>query len=345
MKVTVNVTWHIMTMLFVVILLVVGGFAFASFSLYSKIQATDRAQKALARKQIEEKFMADKQALDLIASQKLALNQSQTELAQAKEEALQANQGIALTSQQLALLSKKVQAESLKPKDIVITSNDIAPYTTGIVQVICKTKEGISSGSGTLWNFKDVPYAIVTNRHVIKDAASCVTAITNSANTNVGVFAIKDTVYSFNNTTDSAVLEIGKALSSSTLPLSQYNYKASQLPLCTSPTAVGIPIVIVGYPVYAKRDAAIDLAGIGQINVIYRTVTNGIISGYDSSLGGTDPNYFVSAKIDSGNSGGLSIAKDTKGLCMLGIPTWLTVGNYETQGLVQNIVNILPVKK
>ena len=48
---------------------------------------------------------------------------------------------------------------------------------------------------------------------------------------------------------------------------------------------------------------------------------------------------YVSAKIDSGNSGGIAFSKDSRGLCVLGIPTWLTVGNYETQGLIQNIHN------
>jgi hypothetical protein len=53
-------------------------------------------------------------------------------------------------------------------------------------------------------------------------------------------------------------------------------------------------------------------------------------------------NFFVSAKIDSGNSGGIALAKDGQGVCTLGLPTWLTVGNYETQGLIQNIMNLLP---
>jgi hypothetical protein len=97
----------------------------------------------------------------------------------------------------------------------------------------------------------------------------------------------------------------------------------------------------MGFPSYAKRDATVNIEGIGTVNVIYRTTTNGIISGYDSSLPG-NANYFVSAKIDNGNSGGIALAKDASGLCVLGLPTWLTVGNYETQGLVQNITNVLP---
>jgi hypothetical protein len=344
MRVTVNITGHIFAIVLILLLTVVGGFFYASFVLYSKIQVTEKAQKELARKQLEEKFLADQQAYQLIESQQLALNQSKAELAKAKQEAAQANQNIALTTQEVQALSKKLQAESQKPRDLVITSNDIAPFTTGIVQIICKTKDGVSSGSGTLWNFSDLPYAIVTNQHVIKDAISCVTAISNAQNSNVGIFKIQEKVYTFNSTSDSAVLAIGEPMSSSSLPLSKYNYQASKLPICTSPTAVGTPMVIIGFPVYAKRDAVMNIDGIGQVNTIYRTVTNGIISGYDSAHA-SDANYFVSAKIDSGNSGGMAIAKESKGLCMLGLPTWLTVGNYETQALVQNIVNILPLKK
>jgi hypothetical protein len=104
---------------------------------------------------------------------------------------------------------------------------------------------------------------------------------------------------------------------------------------------VGTPIVIIGFPAYAKRNTTLSIDTIGTVNVIYRTVTNGIISGYDTSQKG-EANYFVSAKIDNGNSGGMSLAKDADGLCILGLPTWLTVGNYETQGLIQNILNLLP---
>jgi hypothetical protein len=120
-----------------------------------------------------------------------------------------------------------------------------------------------------------------------------------------------------------------------------YNYSIAGLPSCKSLLPVGSPMVIIGYPAYAKRDTKLTVETIGTFNTIYRTVTNGIISGYDTSQKG-EANYFVSAKIDNGNSGGISLAKDASGLCILGLPTWLSVGNYETQGLVQNINNVLP---
>ena len=72
--------------------------------------------------------------------------------------------------------------------------------------------------------------------------------------------------------------------------------------------------------------------------------TNGTISGYDSSPqndGLPYSNYYISATIDSGNSGGIAFSKDKNGLCLLGIPTWITTtGNYSNEGIVQNIDNI-----
>lgn len=76
-----------------------------------------------------------------------------------------------------------------------------------------------------------------------------------------------------------------------------------------------------------------------------RQVTEGIISGYDTSveqpIGNLPyPNYYVSAKIDSGNSGGVALSKNSNGLCLLGVATWLSLGDFETQGVVQNIHNV-----
>lgn len=327
----------------VIIVIIFGAILFAGYKLYNKINATELAQKEFVRKQLEEKELAEIKSQNLLAEQKRALNQAQSELIQAKNEAEQANKGVAETTKQLQTLNQKLTVETSKPKDIVISSNDLTPYTTGVVQVICTTKDGISSGSGALWNFPETSYAVVTNKHVVKEAISCVVSITNSANNTIGIFGIKNSVQSFNQETDSAILSLGESLSASNVPVANYNYSIKSLPFCTSLVPVGSPMVIIGYPAYAKRDAKLTIDTIGTFNVIYRTVTNGIISGYDTSTKG-DANYFVSAKIDNGNSGGIALAKESKGLCILGLPTWLSVGNYETQGLVQNINNILPRK-
>ena len=341
MRITLSLTWNVILISFGLIFLFLAGISFAGFKLYQKVVATEVAQQKLAQTQAMEKILADEKAQQDIAKQREALTASQNELAKAKSDVALATKGVAETSKELQTLSQKLTTETSKPKDIVISSNDLTPYTTGVVQVICTNKDGISSGSGVLWNLPEVRYGVVTNRHVVKDATTCVISITNSSNSTIGIFGLKGAIYSYNESTDSAVLTIGESLSTSNVPVENYNYSVPKLPFCKSLLPVGSPMVIVCYPAYAKRDAKLTIDTIGTFNVIYRTVTNGIISGYDTSQKG-DANYFVSAKIDNGNSGGVAIAKDTNGLCVLGLPTWLSVGNYETQGLVQNINNVLP---
>ncbi len=296
--------------------------------------ASENLQREILEKQNQARLAQEEKAATLIDLQQKALDEAKLELTKTKTEA-------AKTSAEIKTLSQTVKDQSLLPKDIVISSNDLAPYMTGVVQVICSNDVSISSGSGSLWMFKEVPYAVVTNYHVVKDATKCAISLTNTANETIGIFSLKGSIYTYNKNTDEAVLTIGSAISSSNVPVANYNYALTDVRRCPNNLAVGSPVVIIGYPAYAKRDATLKIDNIGTVNVIYRTATNGIISGYDSSQPG-NPNYFVSAKIDNGNSGGIALAKDTKGICVLGLPTWLTVGNYETQGLVQNITNVLP---
>lgn len=341
-RITLSFTWHVVVASIIIISIILGGISFAGYTLYKKVARTEAAQKELAQAQAQEKILADQKAQELIEAQKIALLKAQEDLAKAKAETAQAvSNSVVETNKQIQTLSQKLTNETSKPKDIVISSNDLIPYTTGVVQIICTTKDGISSGSGALFRFAAIPYAVVTNKHVIKDATTCVLSITNSANSTTGIFGVKTTVQTFNENTDSAILTIGESLSTTSVPVTNYNYSIANLPSCKSLVPVGSPMVIIGYPAYAKRDAKLTIDTIGTFNVIYRTVTNGIISGYDTSQKG-DANYFVSAKIDNGNSGGIALAKEASGLCILGLPTWLTVGNYETQGLVQNITNVLP---
>ena len=212
---------------------------------------------------------------------------------------------------------------------------------------MCKQTSAISSGSATLWNFPDMPHFILTNKHVVQGAENCVVVVSNKDSETLGVYSLNGTAITFNKNTDTAGVPIGTVLSPTAPSLSTYNYSISSLRKCPSNISLGSPVVIIGFPAYARRDTEVALPTIGNVKTIFRTVTNGIVSGYDTSdvapIGNLkEPNFFISAKIDSGNSGGIAIAKDSDGLCVLGIPTWLTIGNYENQGLVQNIRNVLP---
>ena len=335
-RITISLAWHIMVIGIIIIIFLLSTLGFFSYKLYQKVLTTEKIQKEILDKQNIDVLEREQKSKVLIDLQQKALDDAKLELTKTKTDAEK-------TNAKIKSLSQAVENQSLLPKEIVISSNDLASYTTGVVQVICSKSDGISSGSGTLWTFKEEPYSVVTNYHVVKDSIKCVISLTNSVNETIGIFKIKDAVYTFNKNTDEAILSIGESIYSKSVPIANYNYSLSTVRKCQNDMPVGSPVVIIGYPAYAKRNSTLDINTIGTVNVIYRTVTNGIISGYDSSQPG-NANYFVSAKIDNGNSGGMALGKDGKGLCILGLPTWLTVGNYETQGLVQNISNIFPAQ-
>lgn len=235
-----------------------------------------------------------------------------------------------------------------------ITANDLSLYLDGVAQIICLSNNGrLSGGSGVLWKSKDLStqtgykYNILTNYHVISDTKKCVISIDDTDNKNSGLFDVEINTSTNNQDKDMAILNIGKSLSDKNKNISDYNYNLSSLRKCLSNTLVGSPVAIIGYPSYTKRSTTINIEGLGDVSTIYRATTNGIVSGYDTSLlkltnNLSNENYFISAKTDVGNSGGIALSKDEQGLCVLGLPTWVTVGNYETQGLVQNIANIVP---
>lgn len=333
-KITITLAWYTLVAILMVFVIGMTLIATGGYLLYKRIVRTETSQRELMIKQQEDAKKKDEEASKLLSAQQEELTEAREALAQARQESQK-------TNEKIQTLSKTVEHQSQSEKDIVISSNDLSPYVTGVVQVICSGPSGISSGSGSLFTFKEVGNAVLTNHHVVENATKCVIVMTNTANVVTGIFALEGSIYTYNQNTDEAILAVGTSLSSANIPLGNYNYSLASVRKCPSLMPVGTPVVIVGFPAYAKRDAVVTIETIGTVQSIYRTATNGIVSGYDTSKPG-DANYFVSAKIDNGNSGGMALAKDKTGLCALGLPTWLTVGNYETQGLVQNITNLLP---
>ncbi len=127
-------------------------------------------------------------------------------------------------------------------------------------------------------------------------------------------------------------------------PIKSLNYSISVLTKCSTRMPIGAPVAIVGFPAFAGQSFQVENYGTGDVNLL--TTSNGIISAQDDTVAPPFgdllyPNYFVSAKIDSGNSGGIALSKTQQGLCVLGIPTWVSVGNYETNGIIQNIHNVM----
>lgn len=262
-----------------------------------------------------------------------------------------------MTRSEVTLLKNNVTlATSTLSNTGEISSSEISEFLTGVVTIDCSS----SRGSGTLWK-KDGRYSVLTNAHVaIADPESfggiCDVVVKNIKGDvkdgQSGIYAIyPEKKISWNDITDVADVEIVPNTISTCMdkpggkctypPPSTLNYKISDLPFCASRAPLGSHVVVIGYPASTQIDTkpgAPDFIGA----VINRAVTNGIISGYDESQHSVlpHPNYFVSAKVDSGNSGGIALSKINGVLCVLGIPTWVNVGNYEVEGIVQDINNI-----
>lgn len=94
---------------------------------------------------------------------------------------------------------------------------------------------------------------------------------------------------------------------------------------------VGDKVYIFGYPLAGFTPTEPELI-LGQTNII---VTDGLISGKAGN------NYFTSAKIDAGNSGGLAVRKKDGAICLVGLPTWVAQGEYANLGVIQPMSSIL----
>ena len=246
--------------------------------------------------------------------------------------------------------NEPTQQQNPPTQNSSISSSELTPYISGVVELLCDN--GVS-GSGSLY-----PGGFVlTNFHVIDGQTWCSVIKTEANNIGMENYYIKNSdAKIWNNETDVAVIKI-RYISTScvdeagnpvTCPeitsIENLNYRIFDLPLCQIEIPLGSSVAIIGYPAFGGNQSNFDGIRVDQKT---RIITTGIISGYDTINKGNPlwktfpyPNYFISAKIDSGSSGGIAFAKNDKGLCILGIPTWLTVGNYETQGIIQNIHNV-----
>lgn len=259
-----------------------------------------------------------------------------------------------------------------KIEDVTISALEIDQYLSGLVMVTCNYFSQRSQGSGTFWKFPNSnDLYVLTNMHVIGDTVgllNCVAGVKDSTDTDRGTYYLDIlNITNWNDNTDVALLKVleiseydeersspyivgNKKICSSNRYLAgdglchykeELNYKISSLPLCPNKMYSGSSIVSIGFPAFGEK--MVDIDGVSSFRS-FRIVSNGIISGFDDTTlfnGLPYDNYFVSSKIDSGNSGGITLSKNSNGLCVLGIPTWLNIGNYDTQGLVQNINNVM----
>jgi len=321
-------------------IIVISGASYVGITKYKQSQSE---KDRVAQEELRTREEQEKQTLKLIADQQKALEETRQELNEARTVSQK-------TQEKVSALEKKVKTESSASKDLSIQSRDLTPYLSGVVEISC----GYTSGSGSLWKFKS-DYFVFTNAHVVKTPNSsgfCSVTVVSADDKLEGLFVIypdsdnaltgdKDFTVArlVNYPSGMGIDEVEQSLGRKFKTIPELNYKISELPLCSKQEPIGLSIIAVGYPAFAEQN--VQFQGLTLGSQSSRSATNGIISGYDSSkILLANKNYFVSAKIDSGNSGGIAFAKNDNGLCVLGIPTWLSLGHYETQGMVQNIHNV-----
>ncbi|MEI8270981.1 MAG: trypsin-like peptidase domain-containing protein, partial [bacterium] len=289
-----------------------------------------------------------------ITKEKLAQEQAQTlqkALEQAQTEIEKLKQGNQLTQENQKKVEKQIQSvaktqNNQSSPNAVISASDIAQILTGVNLILCRDftagpNAGLASGSGSLWNF-DGKHTILTNHHVVEHPWSngiCGVQEYDSKGNTLGFHNINtNEETAWNSFTDINNLELIEVDSSDSFlspqacaknsighcaNASELNYSISNLSLCPNQMSLNSPVTIIGFPattMYTSKTLSGE-TGFG----FNRTVTNGVISSYDNRTKHDLPysNYYVSAKIDSGNSGGIALSKNNGSLCVLGVPTWV----------------------
>lgn len=183
--------------------------------------------------------------------------------------------------------------------------------TRAVVQILCDK----SAGSGTMMTEEGM---ILTNYHVVEDEEYCVVTIPNTTTGEPEeiYYASVITIPDLSKLYDIATLEIDSVYTDEegkTWGAYPNKFTSFQrLESCSDdPWKLGEPIKIFGYPATSHN-----------YNL---TVTEGIISNF------SDGYILTSAKIDSGNSGGLAINQEG---CMLGIPSAVLEGDYQNLGVI-----------
>jgi len=251
-----------------------------------------------------EKVAEQAEADALIEAQRVALEETQIEIEKLKQQTTEAQ------ARQVAL-EQKVISEQQKNKDLSLLIKEWRPR---IAKLTCSwnlsTGPIIGFGSGLLI----MDGVVATNQHVVTFEIGNRTYKPSSCNIsfpeNSEIFQSNDFDTIASEVIFGRGIDIAGVFIESNTALS--NLAAKEVPWCKSKAAIGDKVVVLGYP------------AIGSQNEI--TATEGIISGYDGY------HYITSAKIDKGNSGGVSIL--LKNNCYLGIPTEVAVGEIESLGRI-----------
>lgn len=218
----------------------------------------------------------------------------------------------------LILVSFFNNADNVVINDTDNASNDsLHALSKTVVNIGC---DNDSAGSGTIFRNDGI---ILTNNHVIAGSTICLITIPDATTGKaIEIYEAKPIIVpGLSKKYDIALLSITGSFTDEN-GKTWGNYPTEFISFSDPDNCkdinLGDKIIIYGYPVTS-----------GGYNL---TVTDGIISSFTD-----DDNILTSAKIDSGNSGGLAI--DQNG-CFVGIPSAVIEGNYQNLGVIipSNIV-------
>ncbi|OHA50633.1 MAG: hypothetical protein A2W59_01485 [Candidatus Terrybacteria bacterium RIFCSPHIGHO2_02_41_19] len=256
-----------------------------------------------------------------------ALSAQQKELEKIKEDLNIAQKGLDKKKSAAVESARKAQEESAQNKISALEekisqtktyslSSIISDWRPLIANVECQFRYSDtgrlyqkSSGSGIAIKFENTPSAILTNKHVLTDsngygADSCSAKLLDS----------DETLSSSDIRSSAKEYDLGYIYINN--PSDYFKNLTSNFPaLCSQKPSLGDEIVVLGYP------------SIGSKNGL--TATEGIVSGFDGN------HFITSAKVEQGNSGGAAIL--LKDNCLLGIPTFVTLGKVESLARILDI--------
>jgi len=222
--------------------------------------------------------------------------------------------------------------------DTELTVKEIKQISKSIVQIECLFGNlGSSSGSGHY-----TESGVLTNAHVIIDellitlsgvSPKCLIFFPD-LNTGFSAAAFEADINNPNsrssmdlqNGVDFSIVQLGTQIAGSRVNLAE---RISLINICEGDILTGTKVYVFGYPASAEGGGLIVTEGIisGKKGMLFFDKSGTLQTAYD---------YYTSAKIDQGNSGGLAVTKINGILCAVGMPTWLSRGSYENLGIIQS---------
>jgi hypothetical protein len=241
-------------------------------------------------------------------------------------------------SQQAPTQQADVPVASSSETGPSFSSSDVAPYLTAVGEVICdQNGQPYDTGSGSVWQFSGSSQTyVLTNYHVIESDGSCTFAILSTGSDQTqGIYDLDiSSPMEWNDGTDAALVPItgiDESAATSSASIADLNYSISTLPLCPTEMPQEAPVAVLGFPASTQNSGPTF------------TVLNGAVSGYDNSNPDAYEDYYTTAQVDNGNSGGVALSKYNDAICLLGIPTWVSVGEHQVAGDIQDINNVFYV--